>query len=120
MTYTGPERRHLPDDFHDRLALLLAEVTAAEVAKALSPVITEVTRLRRVIEGEHGGSPFSVGVVGAMEKVITTDAAHDRRLTLLEQRWDRFRWTVTGAALGGGLAGGGLSAIIIESVKGNM
>lgn len=119
MTYTGPDRRRqLPDDFHNRLALLLTEVTAAEVAKALGPVTAEVTRLRRVIEGENGGSIFSVGVMGAMEKVIATDQAHDRRLVLLEQRWDRLRWTVAGAALGGGVGGGGLVAWITHVLSG--
>lgn len=119
MTYDGPNRRSIPDDFHDNLAKILREVTSAEVKAALAPIGLEVTRLRRVIEGENGGSIFSVGVVGAMEKVIATDTAHNTRLNLLEQRWDRFRWTVTGAALGGGLAGGGLSAIIIDAIKGS-
>ncbi len=118
MSYTGPERRTLPSDFHDRLALLLQEVTAAEVAKAIAPLSDEVTRLRRVIEGENGGSIFSIGVVGAIEKVVKTDEAHDTRLTALEKRWDRLRWTVAGAALGGGIGGGGIVAWIIHTFGG--
>lgn len=116
--YQGPERRRIPDDFHDQLALLLQEVTSAEVAKAVGPISDEITRLRRVIEGENGGSVFSIGVVGAIEKVIRTDEAHDARLTKLEARWDRLRWTVAGSALGGAVGGGGLVVWISKLLGG--
>lgn len=120
--YQGPERRqaveyHLPDNFHDRLAELLTEITGAEVAKCVQPLRSELGRLRRVIEGENGGM-FNYGITGAIEKVIRTDTDHDKRLLELERKWDRLRWSVAGAALGGGLGGAFLSELIARSLGG--
>lgn len=114
----NPRMSELPPDFHDRLADLLREVTSAEVAKAVAPMEREVARLRRVLEGENGTNIFSYGVTGAIEKVIATDALHDRRLTELEKKWDRLKWSLVGAAAGGGVFGGGIVAWLNNIVAG--
>ena len=107
MTYSGPERRD-----SEPIVVTLAAVVAAE----LRPVSARVDRLARLIEGENGGM-LNVGIIGAIKDLQHCDTKLDARVIGLERKWDRFRWTITGAALGGGLAGGGLASILVEVLK---
>lgn len=89
MNYEGPERRANGSIEHriDRLTEL-------------------VHRLARLIEGENGAGHINRGIVGSVQDLTHTDAKLDKRLAELEAQWSRFKWTLAGAALGGGLAGG--------------
>ena len=108
MTYNGPERRD-----HEPIVVTLAAVVAAE----LRPISARVDRLARLIEGENGGRTLNAGILGCITGLESTTAKLEVRVVGLERKWDRFRWTITGAALGGGLAGGGLASILVEVLK---
>ena len=106
MTYQGPERRD------DSLIILLETVVESQVR----PVVAELGRLSRLIEGENNAG-INSGIIGSIHGLTDTDAKLDIRVGSLERRWDRFKWTITGAALGGGLAGGGIGALIVDIVR---
>ena len=107
MTYGGPERRDLEP---------IAVTVAYAVAKELRPVVARVDRLTRLIEGENGGV-LNEGVVGAIVSLRNCNVELETRIVSVERKWDKFKWTITGAALGGGLAGGGLASILVEVLK---
>ena len=123
MTYSGPERRTVPYNY-EQLALLVRESTAAEMVIVAQAITDELGRVARLIEGEnHQG--INSGIIGSIGALTDCDAKLDLRVGLLDNRvgsledkWDRVRWTVAGAALGGGFGGGGIVAWIIHIAQG--
>lgn len=94
------------------------ELIRTAVAEALVPTNQKLDKIERDINGENGASFFNYGMKGAIEKNAAKNTEHHGRIKDLERWRDRIRWSVGGAALGGGLGGGGLVAWITHLLQG--